>query len=130
MNSTYESGQNGYITLVEEVLDELLTKQHYLVEFGATQNSCKILAVADNAIGTVWKKDAGNPLVVIKLLGSGNGSTRFVAGGAIAHKGTFIAAVGGKVTASATGRILGTCNMAAPTVDTQVFEALNMLERR
>jgi hypothetical protein len=120
--------EGPYKTFQEETANQLDSKQHYLVELGTAKDSVKILATASNAIGTFQEKlSPDSASCNIRLLGS-PGSTRYVAGDAIAKGGTFVAAAGGKVVAGTTGRILGRSLYQGNTADGQVFEALAYVE--
>lgn len=90
------------ISFLEETAAELLGKEHFLVERGATAGTVKLLVTPGNEIGTVYAYDNIGGAVTVRLLGA-PGSAIFVQSGAIAHLGAFKGAVGGKVTAAAVG---------------------------
>ncbi len=117
------------ITFLEETAGQLTGKEGYLVELGTAEGSVKILATVGNEIGTYeGRLDPASTQVTITPLGA-QGTQRFVAGDAIAKGGTFIGAVGGKVVAGASGRILGRSITQGNTADNQRFVALSNVEK-
>lgn len=92
----------AHISFVEETAAELVGKEHFLVERGATAGTVKLLVTPGNEIGTVYIYDNITKDVTVRLL-TAPGSAIFVQSGAIAHLGAFKGVAGGKVTAAAVG---------------------------
>lgn len=98
-----------YGSYAEYTADELDGKINYLVELGPTLGTVRLLVTPGKEIGTVELIDPITRDVRVRFLNS-PGEHLFVQNGAIAERGQFVAAPGGKVTAATAGtgdRLLG-----------------------